>query len=119
MQNSLRRRGLLVDGLAGSRALARPLELVHDRERRIDELSDRLRRAIRRQVERARHRLEAIGGTIDALSPLKVLSRGYSLSRHEGTGEILRRSSDVRIGERIETRLARGRLTSVVDGVEG
>ncbi len=50
----------------------------------IDELSDRLRRAIRRQVERARHRLEAIGGTIDALSPLKVFSRGYSLSRHEG-----------------------------------
>jgi exodeoxyribonuclease VII large subunit len=41
MQNSLRRRGLLVDALAGSRALARPLELVHDRERTLDELSDR------------------------------------------------------------------------------
>lgn len=118
MQNSLRRRGLLVDAFAGSRALARPLELVHDRERTIDELSDRLRRAIRRQVERARHRLEAIGGTIDALSPLKVLSRGYSLSRNEATGKIVRQASDVRIGERLETRLARGRLTSVVDGVE-
>jgi exodeoxyribonuclease VII large subunit len=118
MQNSLRRRGLLVDALAGSRALARPLELVHDRERTIDELSDRLRRAVRRQVERARHRLEAIGGTIDALSPLKVLSRGYSLSRNEATGTILRQARDVRIGERLETRLARGRLTSVVDGVE-
>jgi len=118
MQNDLRRRGLLVDALAGSRALARPLELVHDRERTIDELADRLRRAIRRQVERARHRVEAIGGTIDALSPLKVLSRGYSLTRCEATGEIPRRASDVRIGERIETRLARGRLTSVVDGVE-
>ncbi|HUE17506.1 MAG TPA: exodeoxyribonuclease VII large subunit [Planctomycetaceae bacterium] len=118
MQNSLRRRGLLVDALAGSRALARPLELVHDRERTLDELSDRLRRAIQRQVERARHRVEAIGGTIDALSPLKVLSRGYSLTRCEATGEITRRASDVRIGERIETRLARGRLTSVVDSVE-
>jgi exodeoxyribonuclease VII large subunit len=118
MQISLRRRGLLVDALAGSRALARPLELVHDRERTLDELSDRLRRAIQRQVERARHRVEAIGGTIDALSPLKVLSRGYSLTRCEATGEITRRASDVRIGERIETRLARGRLTSVVDSVE-
>jgi exodeoxyribonuclease VII large subunit len=118
MQNGLRRRGLLVDALAGARALARPLEVVHDRERKIDELSDRLRRGIRQQVERARRRLEAIGGTIDALSPLKVLGRGYSLTRREATGEILRQASDVRIGERIETRLARGRLTSVVDGVE-
>ena len=118
MQNCLRRWGLLIEALAGSRALARPLELVHDRERSVDELSDRLRRAICRQVERARHRLESIGGTIDALSPLKVLSRGYSLSRHVESGKILRRAADVAVGERIETKLARGRLTSIVEGVE-
>ena len=118
VQNGLRRRGMLVDSLAAARALARPLEAIHDRERRIDELSDRLRRSIRQQVELARRRIEAIGGTMDALSPLKVFSRGYSLSRRATTGEIVRQASDVRIGDRIETRLARGRLTSVVDGVE-
>jgi exodeoxyribonuclease VII large subunit len=62
--------------------------------------------------------LEALGGTIDALSPLKVLSRGYSLNYKVATGEIVRRASDVRVGERIETRLADGRLTSIVDGVK-
>jgi exodeoxyribonuclease VII large subunit len=62
--------------------------------------------------------LEAIGGTIDALSPLKVLSRGYSLSYRAATGEIVRRASDVSVGERIETRLAQGRLRSIVDAVE-
>jgi exodeoxyribonuclease VII large subunit len=118
MRNALHRRGLLIDAIAGSRALARPLELVHDRERMIDELSDRLRRAVRRQVERARHRVEAVGGTIDALSPLKTLSRGYSLTRNPATGTILRQASGVRVGDRIETRLAQGRLTSVVDLVE-
>jgi exodeoxyribonuclease VII large subunit len=118
LENGLHRRGLLVGTLAASRALARPLELVHDRERTVDELSDRLRRAVQRQTERARHRLEALGGTIDALSPLKVLSRGYSLSYRAATGEIVRRASEVRVGERIETRLADGRLTSIVDGVE-
>ena len=118
LENGLHRRGLLVGTLAASRALARPLELVHDRERTVDELSDRLRRAVQRQTERARHRLEALGGTIDALSPLKVLSRGYSLSYRAATGEIVRRASDVHVGERIETRLAQGRLTSIVDGVE-
>lgn len=118
IRNSLHRRGVLVDGLAGSRALARPLELVHDRERKIDELSERLGRAIGRQIERARHGLESIGGTIDALSPLKVLSRGYSLSRHAATGKILRKASDIGIGERMETIFGEGRMTSVVDGVQ-
>jgi exodeoxyribonuclease VII large subunit len=118
VQNSLRRRGMLIEALAGTRALARPLEVIHDRERMIDELSERLRRSIRQQVESAHRRVEAIGRTIDALSPLKVLNRGYSLTRREGTNEILRQAGDVRVGDRIETRLAAGRLTSVVDRAE-
>jgi exodeoxyribonuclease VII large subunit len=108
----------LLEGVARSRALARPLELVHDRERVVDELSDRLRRAIGRQTERARHRLEAAGCTIDALSPLKVLNRGYSLTRNAATGKILRSATEVSAGDRIETFLAQGRLTSTVDTVE-
>lgn len=118
MQNHLQHRNLLLEGIARSRALARPLELVHDRERLVDEFSERLRRAIGRQIERARHRVEAIGCTIDALSPLKVLNRGYSLTRSMATEKIVRTSRDISAGERIETRLAQGRLTSVVESVE-
>jgi exodeoxyribonuclease VII large subunit len=118
MRNHMHRRNLLLEGVARSRALARPLELVHDRERVVDELSDRLRRAIGRQTERARHRLEAAGCTIDALSPLKVLNRGYSLTRNAATGKILRSATEVSAGDRIETFLAQGRLTSTVDTVE-
>jgi exodeoxyribonuclease VII large subunit len=118
LRNQLHRRNLQLEGVARSRALARPLELVHDRERMVDELSERLRRAIGRQVERARHRLEAAGCTIDALSPLKVLNRGYSLTRIASTGKILRTAPQVSAGERIETRLAQGRVTSIVDAVE-
>ena len=87
-------------------------------ERRIDELSDRLCRGIRHRVELARRTVQAVGGTIDALSPLKVLSRGYSLTRRDATKEIVRRASDARIGERIETILSEGRLTSVVERMQ-
>jgi exodeoxyribonuclease VII large subunit len=118
MRNHMHRRNVLLEGVARSRALARPLELVHDRERVVDELSDRLRRAIGRQTERARHRLEAAGCTIDALSPLKVLNRGYSLTRNAATGKTLRSATEVSAGDRIETFLAQGRLTSTVDTVE-
>lgn len=118
LRNQLHRRNLQLEGVARSRALARPLELVHDRERMVDELSERLRRAIGRQIERARHRLEGAGCTINALSPLKVLNRGYSLTRSTSTGKILRVATEVSAGERIETRLAQGRVTSIVEAVE-
>ena len=119
LEHGLHRRGLMVGTLAASRALARPLELVHDRER-TDRRTFRSTAAGGPATNGTSPaiRLEALGGTIDALSPLKVLSRGYSLSYKVATGEIVRRASDVRVGERIETRLAQGRLTSIVDEVK-
>jgi exodeoxyribonuclease VII large subunit len=118
MHNSIHRRRLAVDALAGCRAIARPLERVRDLDRSIDDLSERLRRSIRQRLGLARSGLEAISGRLDALSPLKVLSRGYSLARVESTRQIVRRADEVRIGERIETILAKGRLRSIVDEVE-
>jgi exodeoxyribonuclease VII large subunit len=118
MQNSVRRRRLTVEALAGSRALSRPLDRIRDIERSVDDLSERLRRSVRQRLTQARSRLEAIGGHLHALSPLKVLSRGYSLTRLDSTRQIVRRAGEVRIGERIETILSQGKLRSVVDAVE-
>jgi exodeoxyribonuclease VII large subunit len=118
VRDALRRRRLALDALAGCRALARPLDSVRDRQRQLDELSERLGRGIRRRIERASHELRALSGHLDALSPLKVLGRGYSLTRRESTGEIVRRADDVGVGERVETVFAAGKLTSLVERVE-
>jgi exodeoxyribonuclease VII large subunit len=118
MREALRRRRLLVDRLAGCRALTRPLETVRDRHQQLGELSQRLGRGVRRRIERASDELRSLSGHLDALSPLKVLGRGYSLTRREMTGEIIRRAEGVRVGERVRTNLADGQLTSVVERVE-
>jgi exodeoxyribonuclease VII large subunit len=115
----VRRRRQALDAMAGRRALNRPFDLVRDRQQRLDELSQRLDRGIRRRFERAGHELRALSAQLDALSPLKVLGRGYSLTRHEATGDLIRRAGDVQVGERIGTVLGEGRLTSVVETVEG
>ncbi len=60
---------------------------------------------------RSAHRLEAI-------SPLSVLARGYSLTRREGEAAPLRASDEVAPGDRIETRLARGVVRSRVTACE-
>jgi exodeoxyribonuclease VII large subunit len=118
-RDAMRRRRLALDALAGCRTLARPLDLIRDRQRQLDELWQRMDRGMHRRFERASHELQALSAHLDALSPLKILARGYSLTRRESTGEIVRRADDVRAGERIETLLAEGRLTSVVEEVEG
>jgi exodeoxyribonuclease VII large subunit len=114
----IRRRRQMLDALGGSRALARPFDIVRDRQRQLDELSQRFGGGMRRRLERASHELRALSAHLDALSPLKVLGRGYSLTRRESTGEIIRKADDVRVGERIETLLAEGRLGSVVERVD-
>jgi len=117
-RDALRRRRLALDALAGCRALSRPLDQVRDRQRQLEELSHRIAGGMRRRIERASHELQALSMHLDALSPLKVLSRGYSLTRREPTGEIVRRADEVQVGERIETLLGEGRLSSVIERVE-
>ncbi|HET6326941.1 MAG TPA: exodeoxyribonuclease VII large subunit [Planctomycetaceae bacterium] len=114
----MRRRRQMLDALSGSRALGRPFDIVRDRQRRLDELSQRFSGGVRRRLERASHELRALSAHLDALSPLKVLGRGYSLTRREATGEIVRKADDVRVGERIETLLAEGRVGSLIERVE-
>jgi exodeoxyribonuclease VII large subunit len=118
VRESLKRRRLSLEALTRTRALSRPLDLVRDRQRQLDELSQRLGGGMRRRLERARRELEASSAHLDALSPLKVLGRGYSVTRREATGEIVRRADEISVGERIETLLAEGRLASVVERVE-
>jgi exodeoxyribonuclease VII large subunit len=54
-----------------------------------------------------------VRGQLDALSPLAVLDRGYSLT-YSQTGELLRTSNAVARGDALTTRLARGMVISTV-----
>lgn len=57
-----------------------------------------------------RQAVRALAGTMDGLSPLAVLGRGYSIVQTVPGGRIVRRSEDVSVGEDIRARLARGQL---------
>jgi len=101
--------------LQGRRSLARPLEPIRVREERLDDLEGRLSRAIRQQWNRARQRLDAGAARLDALSPLNVLARGYSLTRREKDHLVLREPGQVEPGDRIVTVLAKGTIASRVE----
>src|SRR5690606_2596365 len=72
-----------LDSLVSRPALARPLDAIHLRERRLDELSLRLRGASQGLLRDRRSALETMAAKLESLSPLGVLGRGYSLTFRE------------------------------------
>ena len=69
------------------------------------------------QLETAHQRLGLAAAALDALSPLAVLQRGYSIAQDKD-GQLLRDSSSVSIGDPVRLRLAKGRLNCRVEGAE-
>ncbi|MEZ6196470.1 MAG: exodeoxyribonuclease VII large subunit [Planctomycetota bacterium] len=74
--------------------------------------------AVGRRLEREGRRLDEAERLLGSLSPLTVLSRGYSITRDLETGRILRRADEAAPGARIATRLAEGEVRSRVEAPE-
>jgi exodeoxyribonuclease VII large subunit len=70
------------------------------------------------RLDEARSRLVVAAASLDALSPLAVLGRGYALAADE-RGRLLRSSKEARVGGRVRVRLSEGALRCVVEEVEG
>ncbi len=103
-----------IEQLGSRPVLVRPEDAVKRLNQRIDELQMRLDHAVDRIMEKNRRSLEKGAATLEALSPLRVLSRGYSVTRLAGTQRVLRSSKEVQAGDQIETMLSDGSVKSQV-----
>jgi exodeoxyribonuclease VII large subunit len=83
--------------------------------RQVGHLADLLRGHARRAVEGAVARLREAAGKLEALSPVAILARGYSITRLEETGRILRDAKEAKPGQRLLTRLGGGEIVSRVE----
>ncbi len=75
--------------------------------------------ALRALLQARQQRLAVACRSLDTVSPLATLQRGYAIVSRPGQREILRRAGDLKPGEQIETRLAEGRVLSTVDEITG
>ncbi len=105
------------DGLASQRPFRRPFDLIHDRSRRLDELSLHANSAVRRLTHDYESRLATIAGKIESLSPLAVLERGYTITQDANSGAVIRKASQLRAGQRVVTRFAAGEAVSNVESI--
>lgn len=105
-----------LEELEQRRPFQAPLERLREREQRLDELSQRLAGGMQRTMNRQTDRVRAVAARLDALSPLNVLARGYSLTQ-SGDGKLLRDAKSVAIGDKLVTRLHHGRIDSIATTV--
>jgi exodeoxyribonuclease VII large subunit len=118
LRDRAHRARLKFESLASRRVFTHPLERIHYSAARLDEIDVRLGQIIARRVERDRHTLAKLATSLDALSPLRVLERGYSITERAGTGEVIRSAGQLAPGDEIATLLSQGRVTSRVESVE-
>jgi exodeoxyribonuclease VII large subunit len=107
---------LHIDRLADRLRVA-GLGQLRDARDRLDQLSQRARQALMNEFVARRHRVARLAASLEALSPLGVLARGYSLTLMADGKTVLRNSHDVKAGELIHTRLATGQIASRVETV--
>ena len=100
-------------GVLGQR-LARALRIAsrHVVER-LDRTRDRLVGSMDHRLEQSRALLSAHGARLDALSPLRVLARGYAVARDEN-GEVLKRVTQLPSGKTFRLRVTDGEVNGRV-----
>jgi len=102
-----------LDVLSQSPALRSPTGYMEQRRRGLELLTNRLIAAQNGLIQRQNQRYIASVSKLDAMSPLKVLTRGYSMAQKED-GEVVRSISQVESGDRITVSLADGKLSAQV-----
>jgi len=98
-----------------SRSLGSPAtSLSHSRER-IQRIFREMTFSVNRSLQGRRERFLSLAAALDRLSPLGVLSRGYSIVTRTEDGGILTDAGNVQSGDRVDIRLNRGSLITVVE----
>lgn len=103
-----------LEALAGKRVIKDQLAYVQDRRMLLTHLHQRLGDLSGRAVVDKRQAFVALASSLDAMSPLKVLRRGYAVAKNENG--ILKSYRDAPAGSHIEVTLGEGSLQCTVDG---
>ena len=119
MEKSLKSLSQRLDALKNKRVLTDPGVYLDNRRMDMDRARDRLLAASERQLAAKRQSFVKLGAALDAMSPLRVLSRGYTVSS-DREGKVLKSVRDLRTGQEISVRFSDGladcRVESITEG---
>lgn len=116
MQKRLKLERQTLEGLKNRRVLQSPVNYVNEKRLLLDHAAERLGAAAQQNLTGHRKRFIHLTAKLDALSPLKVLSRGYSLVLTE-QGHVVQQAGQVTCGETVDIKLYHGSLSACVTAI--
>lgn len=94
--------------------LKKPFDRVLRLQQDLDEMAQRLVTAEKHAVELERERLIGMVNRLESVSPLKVLSRGYSIATTVEDNKLIKSSIGLTVGKMLRTRFSHGGVVSTV-----
>ena len=117
MRKQMAQRRSALDNLAGRRVLQSPAAYFDLRRVELDYTRSRLTAAGERWLAARRHGFAQYAAALDAMSPLKVLARGYAVAT-DADGTVLRSAAKVQPGDPVRVQLLDGALRCTVNNRE-
>ncbi len=105
---------LKLKSLAEKQVLQDPMTMIMMKEQVIDNLEEQLHRAQKNKIESLESKLSMSAAKLQALSPLNVMARGFSVTWLPEKRKLVRKASEVTINDIVETKLTEGSFISKV-----
>ena len=118
MRQRLTRSRQQLTGLSASPMLRNPMNYLQECRLRLDKLTGDFRRVGTRLLQARRQGLIRLSASLDAMSPLKVLARGYSMTA-DADGRLISSVTEVSPGQSLTILVSDGRIRAAVERTEG
>ena len=100
--------------LEGKRVLRDPMAFIADKRMLLDYTQRNLAALAERSTAQRRSRFSALCAALDAMSPLRVLARGYAVVRNED-GAVVRSARELAVGDTVGVTLGQGGFVCTVN----
>ena len=100
--------------ISQKKVMQRPENFFQERRVTLDFLSEKLSNSTNLSLMKSKEKFARLVASLDAMSPLKVLSRGYSIAT-ASDGKVIKRMSDVSSGDKLSLRVEDGTISCSVD----
>jgi len=94
-----------------------PLRAINEAQKRLDEVRQDLALAIQDKLHHSQTRLAQYSATLDVISPLATLARGYSITKRDSDNAILIDAQQAQLGEQINITLHNGSLLTTINEI--
>ena len=100
--------------ISDKRVLQSPRYYIEDRRIQIDRNAERMLSAMQGHMYKKRERFARLAASLDAMSPLKVMGRGYAIAKRTD-GTVIKNAGDVKTGDRLIVRLKKDEITCIAE----